>query len=91
MDHKVLVQAIVTAYMGYDRASDADVNPDWALKMMEDLVDTLSQLPDEDRALFRADLESLTDELEVDPFYDQWRTDYGDFPRLIGWDEPIQA
>lgn len=91
VDHKLLVQAIVTAFMSYDHASDADVDPDWAVKIMENLVDTLNQLSDVDRALFRADLRSLADDLDDDPFYAPWRNYYGDFPRLIGWDEPSQA
>jgi len=66
----VLVQAIATAFMSYDQSSDADVRPDWAVKIMEDLAHTLSQLSDDDRKQFRADLEALAADLSADPFYD---------------------
>lgn len=90
MDHKVLVGAIATAIMSYDQSSDTDVDPDWAVKSMEDLVHTLNQLSDDDRAQFRADLEALAADLPADPFYDRWRNSYRDLPGLMRWDEPTQ-
>ncbi|MEQ7011350.1 hypothetical protein ABN028_34810 [Actinopolymorpha sp. B17G11] len=84
MHHKVLVEAIATASMSYDQSSDADVDPDWAVKIMEDLVHTLSQLSDDDRAQFRADLEALAADTPADPFYDRWRYWYRDLPGLMG-------
>ena len=88
VDHKVLVEAIATAFISYDQSSDAEVDPDWAVKIMENLVHTLSQLSDEDRAQFRADLDDLAADLPAEPFYDRWRNWYRDLPALMGWDEP---
>lgn len=91
MDHKVLVQAIVTAFMSYEHASETDVHPDWAVKIMEDLAATLNELSEDDRAVFRSDLESLAADLDDDPLYDPWRDFYRDLPRFIGWDdEPMK-
>ena len=87
MDHNVLVEAIAVAFMGYDHSSDADVDPDWACKIMESLADTLSQLSADDRNAFREDLDALAGDLPTDPFFDRWRIYYRDLPGILGWHE----
>ena len=89
VDHKVLVEAIATAFMSYDHAGDADVDPDWAVKMGENLAATMNKLSDDDRAEFREDLEALAADLPAGPFYDRWRNYYRALPGSLGWDEPI--
>lgn len=86
VDHKVLVQAITTAFMSHDQSGDVDVNPDWAVKIMGDLTHTLSQLSDADPSQFRADLEGLASDLSTDPFNGLWRNYYRVLPDLMGWD-----
>lgn len=89
VDHKVLVEAIATAFMSYDHASDADVDPDWAVKIQENLADTMDKLSHADRAQFREDLEALAADLPADPVYDHRRNYYRALPFFLGWDESI--
>ncbi|RYP86755.1 hypothetical protein EKO23_08855 [Nocardioides guangzhouensis] len=79
------MQAIAIAFMSYDKVGGEDVNPDWAVKIMEDLTHTLSQLSNDDRGQFRTDLEALAADLSADPFHDHWRNYYRDLPGLLGW------
>ena len=89
MDHKVLVEAIATAFMSYDDASDAEVDPDWAVKVQENLADTMGKLSDDDRAQFRKDLEALAADLPADPIDDSRRNYYRALPFFLGWVESI--
>ncbi len=77
---------ITNAFMSYEHATDAEVDPDWAVKVMEGLAATLGQLSTEGRSEFTADLEALASELPDDPFYDGWRDFYREFPSVLGWD-----
>ena len=73
MDQRLLVEVIASAFMSYEHATDADVDPDWGIKVMEGLSATLEQLSAEGRSEFKVDLETLASELPDDPFYDGWR------------------
>ena len=86
MDQRLLVEVIASAFMSYEHATDADVDPDWAIKVMEGLSATLEQLSAEGRSEFKVDLETLASELPDDPFYDGWRDFYRGLPRMLGWE-----
>lgn len=91
VDQKLLVEAIVSAFMSFEHATDAEVDPDWAVKAMEAVGATLGQLSAEGRSEFKAHLEALASELPDDPFYDRWRNYYHGFPRVVGWEPSLAS
>ncbi|NHA70353.1 hypothetical protein [Phycicoccus flavus] len=78
----------MSAFMGYEHASNAEVDPDWAIEMMDVLTATLGKLSADGRTQFRKHLEALASELPDDEFYDSWRDYYRGFPSALGWEEP---
>ena len=84
--NRELIEALIAAFMGLENAHDDDVNPDWALKVLEGMCEPLLRLSEADRDLFRAQLRELTVELDDDPFYEPSRRFYTELPAMIGFD-----
>lgn len=89
MDQRLLVEVIASALLSYEHATDTEVDPDWALMVMEGLAATLDRLSADDRSRFTAHLEALASELPDGPAHDGRRASYREVPRILGWEQPV--
>lgn len=61
-DQKPLLRAILAAFYALEDGSNDDIDPDWAVKAMENISWELIQLADADQRALRADFLALADE-----------------------------
>ena len=81
-----LVEAVATALLGIENASDDLVDPDWAVKVLEGIGSPLQQFTAAERSEFTAVLADLEGKLGDDPFYLRWRSFYQNLPFMIWGD-----
>jgi hypothetical protein len=77
-DQRPLLRAILAAFLALEDGSNDDIDPDWAVKAMENISWEVVQLGDADQAALRADFLALAHE------YDEpWRSFVSAFPDSI--------
>lgn len=85
VDQRVLVEVVANAFLSYERSTDAEVDPDWAVTVTESLAAILARLSADGRAEFTAQLDVLASGLPDDSSYDGWRDFYRGLPTVLGW------
>ena len=85
-DQKPLLRAIIAAFLALENGSDDDIDPDWAVKAMENISWEILKLGDADQEALRADFLALAEE---DP--EPWRSFVRAFPDSINLRTPDQG
>lgn len=78
-DQRPLLRAILAAFLALEGGSDDDIDPDWAVKAMENISWELLQLGDVDQVALRDDFMALASERD-EPW---WRAFVRAFPDSI--------